>query len=497
MHFLTESSVCYDVICLSETWLTEGELFEISGYNFLSCPRTPSDRQSRGGGVAIFISNRFDYSVRNDMNFVIPNMSESLFLEIKGFGVLGCVYRSPCCPLSTFLTEFEDTLVLLNSIKNSVLIMGDFNVDVLRLTNYEYTYLLDSFGLFNMISEPTRVTENSRSLIDHVIARKGTSAKCGVIDVPISDHCLIYCICNAVGITRKAAKSQSCPSSRINFLKLRSLIQSYDWSELWDDDVNREYEKFCVVLRSLITASTFFVHYRQYKQPVCPWMNSELLHVLRQKMFWYRKHKGHPSNACFAVNFRYFRNLATKLNRVSKMMYYSDVLLRCKGDSRKIWAVINTVVKSENNTNILPKIKSNPEALCNEFNHYFTSVGRQLASTFGESSSDPISFIKTSVPNSFFMSPITIAEIIATIRSLKSRVATGPDGISVIVLKTCADVLAVPLQYIFNHACSAAVYPDGLKTARIVPVYKSGDKDQIENYRPISVLSVINTIFEN
>lgn len=40
------------------------------------------------------------------------------------------------------------------------------------------------------------------------------------------------------------------------------------------------------------------------------------------------------------------------------------------------------------------------------------------------------------------------------------------------------------------------MYPDGLKTARIVPVYKSGDKDQIENYRPISVLSVINTIFE-
>lgn len=74
--------------------------------------------------------------------------------------------------------------------------------------------------------------------------------------------------------------------------------------------------------------------------------------------------------------------------------------------------------------------------------------------------------------------------------------STGFDEISPFILKNCIEILCTPLAKIFNYAFHTAAYPDPLKLARVVPIHKNGDPTLPQNYRPISILSAINIVFE-
>ena len=64
------------------------------------------------------------------------------------------------------------------------------------------------------------------------------------------------------------------------------------------------------------------------------------------------------------------------------------------------------------------------------------------------------------------------------------------------MIKDCADCLAQPLSYIINLFVSAGIFPDEWKIAKVVPLYKGGEGDKFENYRPVSVLPVMAKIAE-
>jgi hypothetical protein len=92
--------------------------------------------------------------------------------------------------------------------------------------------------------------------------------------------------------------------------------------------------------------------------------------------------------------------------------------------------------------------------------------------------------------------PITESEIICTITSLKSKDSSGDDGISNRILKACGQYIGKPLAYIYI-SLKQGKFPDRLKYTVVVPVFKSGDRSQIVNYRPISLLPGFSKIFEN
>ena len=74
--------------------------------------------------------------------------------------------------------------------------------------------------------------------------------------------------------------------------------------------------------------------------------------------------------------------------------------------------------------------------------------------------------------------------------------STGYDDIAALSLRKCADVIAPTLSDILNLTIFSGIYPDSLKIARVTPVHKSESKDNPNNYRPISILPVLNKIFE-
>ena len=82
------------------------------------------------------------------------------------------------------------------------------------------------------------------------------------------------------------------------------------------------------------------------------------------------------------------------------------------------------------------------------------------------------------------------------IKKLVNSKATGIHGIPNRALKECAENIAPSLVDIFNFSIETGVFPDDLKIGRVAPVYKSGEKDDLNNYRPISVLPTVARVFE-
>jgi len=84
----------------------------------------------------------------------------------------------------------------------------------------------------------------------------------------------------------------------------------------------------------------------------------------------------------------------------------------------------------------------------------------------------------------------------SSINFLKNNYSTGPDNIPAPVIKHVKFAIASPLSYIFNLSCAKGIFPEKLKLARVLPLYKKGSIDDMLNYRPISLLNNFSKVFE-
>ena len=87
--------------------------------------------------------------------------------------------------------------------------------------------------------------------------------------------------------------------------------------------------------------------------------------------------------------------------------------------------------------------------------------------------------------------PVTEAEVKAIVMTLKSKNSTGYGGISNKILKHCFHFISKPLTYIFNFSLTAGTFPERCKFAIVRPIYKKGEIKEMNNYRPISLLTAM------
>nr|CAI5852006.1 unnamed protein product [Callosobruchus analis] len=87
-------------------------------------------------------------------------------------------------------------------------------------------------------------------------------------------------------------------------------------------------------------------------------------------------------------------------------------------------------------------------------------------------------------------------EVEKIISELKNKKSVGEDEVPVSILKAAADIISEPLVYIINLAFCTGVYPEILKCGNVKLIHKKGNKRNLEMYRPITILSNINKIFE-
>ena len=107
----------------------------------------------------------------------------------------------------------------------------------------------------------------------------------------------------------------------------------------------------------------------------------------------------------------------------------------------------------------------------------------------------PVSFMSEPIENSIFLHPVTSEEILKILHSLKNG-AAGYDEINASLLKSISASIMEPLVHICNLSLSEGLFPNELKLANVLPLFKSDDPFVFNNYRPVSLLCVLSKVFE-
>ena len=139
-------------------------------------------------------------------------------------------------------------------------------------------------------------------------------------------------------------------------------------------------------------------------------------------------------------------------------------------------------------------VSSNKE-IAEEFNNSFTNIASKLASDIQPGSVSYESFLPAPVPFSFFLRPTTEDEILKVIKCL-NLTSPGYDEISMTVIKECSDVISPFLNFIINKCFKEGSFLKKLQIAKVIPIYKKGEKSCHVNYRPVSILPSFSKIIE-
>ena len=137
------------------------------------------------------------------------------------------------------------------------------------------------------------------------------------------------------------------------------------------------------------------------------------------------------------------------------------------------------------------------ETIAEEFNSYFVNIGKLIADAILPSSACNFNISATNKnSNSLFLTPSCSQEVFNVIKKLKTKKARRTNDVETMFIKYANRVISKFLSDMFNVCLSESTYPDLLKIAEVAPIFKKGERNKMTNYRPISLLSQFNKIFE-
>ena len=513
----------FDIITISETKIQESTqpTFDVTlqNYNLYQ-----TSTESTSGGTLIYVSKKLKSKIRNDIKIYKPKELESTFIEItnprKKNTLIGCIYKHPCMSVDEFNDIYLTPLLRKITFENkNIFLTGDFNINLLNTETDEPT----SSFLNNLASNlfiphiilPTRITTRSKTLIDNIFSNSlNSSYVSGNITTSISDHLPQFLLIPNINIKDLLPKHHNLfKRDSTNFKKEDFILDllDIDWNTTLqtnkndpDFSFNQFYEKINCIIDNHLPLKK--VSKKELKQQFKPWITTGIRKSIkvRDKLFnKYINSKNH-NKELIHNEYKRYRNLIVSLTRLSEKKHYQSYFKDNYNNIRKTWDGIKSIINisnmksmSPNSLNVNNKINTNPVDIANCFNDYFSNIGSKLAEKIFPSKYDHLHYLKCSNPVSIFIKPTSTIEILNLISTLNNNKSSGPFSIPTDIFKMTGNIMASPLTEIINLSFSTGIYPNNLKIAKIIPVFKNkGSNLQCNNYRPISLLSNINKIFE-
>lgn len=512
-----------DFILLTETWqipsvagkmdVFTSKFIELSGAECLDVllfakPR-PGGR--RGGGVALLC--RRSISVVNfSVKFPMPSTFE--FLTVKfclnlPFVFIG-LYRSPTSTSwSRFMCELRFLFISLCALSLPSVIAGDFNVKLNFLDDPNTRSFLRLLDEYNFVAlYPVSPTHRLGNVLDFLIVSADFSDAFSSIvsdsTVEGSDHFpVLFSLDGGAGLHRSHVKTLKVKS----FRNLRSLESTSFKKSLRDklspllSSCSESFGEYLASYRHCITSvldDLAPIHSKVVSlSSNPPWFDREYIH---QKSI--RKRLQNSSDkAAFNAQKRYCSYLVDK----KRLEFYSSLVAEVASTNNQalLYKLLNKLTGRVNNMiDNLPFSSCNSD-LANQFNRSFSSKVQIIRRSIVPSAAAADNVLIPSVPNTGSapmvldsFEPTSVEEITLIIKN--SGVKTGPgDVLSPSLIKEHLDVLAPHFVNLVNLSLSSANC-DGIKEAHIVPILKSLkiDKNDLLNYRPVSLLSFISKLTE-
>ena len=401
------------------------------------------------GGVGVYINDSLKYTVIEKTS---EEAFQALWIEIqfsrKSNIICGMIYRQHNSP-QRFLEYFDLTLEKLISSNKSVYIMGNFNINLLHVETYRYAYdfllSLQSFSFIPTIDKPTRVCNNSATLIDNILTNKvDVKFTSGNIISDISDHYSQFCVFhtsleNSNSRGKRFRDFSGFSEETFNYELYYLLSNQINLSD--SSDVDKAFSHFYDSLNVLVNkhAPLKMVSNRMRKQFSKPWITSGLKKSIKAKNFFLQSGN--------LVKYKFYRNRICTLTRLRKKNYFhaffSDTLNNMKNTWNGINSLINNNRKKSKVVSLLKHLNDNsttkdPLKISNLFNRYFTSVGHNLATQVPSSSHRFTEYLSSNNNyGSFFFDPVSPDDIEREILSIPKNKSYGSYSCPIRIL-SCA-----------------------------------------------------------
>ena len=328
-----------DILSFNETKLNEtisDNEVNISGYDIIRRDRITNG----GGGVCFYVKSSINFTIRNDLNM---DILENLCLEIRKprskLFVVATWYRPPDSPISIF-SPFETLIGKLDSENIEYFLMGDLNCDMIA-TRYDNNTcklmnITDIYGLQQLITEPTRITPTSATLIDVIYTNCPDKVVCsGVRHISISDHSIVFAYrklsVNGMSGGHNAITYRNFRKfNRINF---RNDIASHCWDHIYNStDPNQMWLQWKCSFLSIVNKHAPLRTMR-VRTRSSPWITSELKKRMHDRdILKIKASKSNDSN-----DWSLFKKQRNKVNseiRLAKQAYYQNSFNKHTGDGQ-------------------------------------------------------------------------------------------------------------------------------------------------------------------
>ena len=502
--------------------LEQKDDFPIPGYEKFFTPT-----ESSAGGVSLYVSKSLTSKTRKDLDrcCYLEKQLESVFVEIdrpkETNMIVGTIYRHPCMSISEFNSEYlSPILYKIASEKKQILLLGDFNIDLLKCNDdnqvMSFLDIIGSHLVAPQILLPTRITEHSKTLIDNILSSPTESGTIsGNIVYSISDHLPQFCLFPSHDLSRAREDGPHFQKawSKFNADGFLSDLLQIDWESMfqrYDLDADKCFNIFNDKIKVLVDRHlpTVRLTKRQLKLKLKPWITPGLLKSMAKRDVFYRKFikaKSPETKTRFSTLYKSYRNRIVELCRQSKSNHFTRYFNRNAKNMHKIWSGIGDLINLKSGKSASPisisvsktEVSSDPEIVSNCFNDYFTSIADSIRKDIPPTPHHFSRFLRNRNPDSMFLTPTTVDEVIKVIGSFSTSKSTGPNSIPIKILKRFKHELSIPISILINRSFATGVFPSVLKISNVIPVYKNkGSRQEVSNYRPISLLSNIEKIYE-
>ena len=428
-----------------------------------------------------------------------------------------CLYIPPASNLN-IVQRYIDAVCFIESLMGSsdkIFIFGDFNqpgitwipadhdcaslipANASNLAEIELIDSLHSLGLiqlnpvcnhqnrildliFSNMSDDCYVTKSISALVPEDAFHPSLNLFCNIDDCNIN---------NGINHFRYDFK-------RANFSLICEKLSSHDWSDfLLNNDIEYLSQEFYRVSCAVILNCVPLIHVRGGGVDYCHWFGPDLFRLKALKNRAYRKWR----RTLVRDDYTAYRNLKSEFKCTLTMSYYlyvQDIQNNIRLNPQKFWKFIDSKKKSDGFPNVMHfsgLSSDNPRTISNLFAKFFQSVYTSNNILDDYHFFDYFSESQTSLFNSI---SFDCDEVLRFLNGLDSSFNPGPDGLPSGFLRNCAVPLHDKLCHMFNVSLNTGCFPAVWKDSFIFPIFKSGRRNKVDNYRGICKPSALPKILD-
>lgn len=501
---ISETKIRFEEI-EQETKITHDTLC-VTGYSLFRRDQRDYSK-SLHTGMAVYVHNSIIKHIKRRTDLETGPV-ECIWLEFRKDHVqselIGNIYRNPKSEPSVWIDDFISMMDLIEANHRNVTMLGDFNLDLYKEPEptwyLKWSTTMALFNLNQLINECTRITPTSATLIDHIYTNNvNMVSSVGVKLFGRSDHKYIFC-----SLSYKVPKPKKNEHTSISYRCLKKFVAHDFLSDLSatpfhsvynEIDADTAFDLFLALLYAVVNKHAPLRQKRVKHQTLPSWMTQDLIEAMKVRDSLEKSlGKKHP-------DYKKQRNKVSLLNEKAKQNRFTSTIEK-DNNITNLWRAMNDILdKGKQPTN-----KNNTKITPEEFNDHFLKLASTLASkiepkddnTFCEMIDNVKRFCENRLEKdaSFSIPFMTVNEVGTSIEGLDKKKAMGPEQIPVHLIQLALPYIVEPLTYIFNLCIEKNTFPSSLRIAKVIPLPKSKDLSDPNNFRPISLLPILTKPLE-